>query len=204
MPKISDKQRQARRDQILAATWKCFSRKGIHATSMEEILREAGLSAGAVYLYYKGKDELILAAISTYMTELHGLLLPVLTKEEPLAPLEFVYEVTSALTKHMRRRGIDLNVVTLMCWSEAQTNRKVRKLISGTQTRYREALAQVIRQWQQRKGSNFRGEPEDLAKVLLSIFLGFIVQSALLGGVDPGTISRGMEGFLGTATCKLP
>jgi AcrR family transcriptional regulator len=200
MPKISDEQRQARRDQILAASWRCFSRKGIHATSMEEILREADLSAGAVYLYYKGKDELIVAAISTYMTELRDLLLPILMKEEALPPLSFIYEVTSAMAKHTRRRGVDLNVVILMCWSEAQTNTKVRKLISGFQTKYREALAQVIRQWQRRKGSNFRGEPDDLAKVLLSFFLGFIVQSALLGGVDPETITRGMKGFLGEAT----
>lgn len=200
MPKISDEQRQARRDQILAAAWRCFFRKGIHGTSMEEILREAKLSAGAVYLYYKGKDELILAAISTYMTELRGLLLPILMKEEPLAPLDFVYQVTSAITKHTRRKGIDLNVVILMCWSEAQTNKKVRKLIYSFQIKYREALAQVIRQWHKRKDSNFRGEPEDMATVLLSFFLGFIVQSALLGGVDPKTITRGMEGFLGTAT----
>jgi TetR/AcrR family transcriptional regulator, transcriptional repressor of aconitase len=81
MPKISDQQRQARRDQILAATWRCFLRKGIHATSMEEIIREANLSAGAVYLYYKSKDELIFAAISTYMAELRGLLMPILMKE---------------------------------------------------------------------------------------------------------------------------
>jgi TetR/AcrR family transcriptional regulator, transcriptional repressor of aconitase len=200
MPKISDEQRQARRDQILAAAWRCFFRKGIHATSMEEILREADLSAGAVYLYYKGKDELIVAAISTYMTELRDLLFPILMKEEVLSPLPFMYEITSAIAKHTRRKKIDLNVVILMCWSEAQTNAQVKRLIYSFQIKYREALAHVVRQWQKRKDSNFRGDPEDLAKVLLSFFLGFIAQSALLGSIDPKTITRGMEGFLGRAT----
>src|SRR5215813_1359022 len=83
MPKISDEQRQARRAQILAAAWRCFARNGIHATSMEEIIREADLSAGAVYLYYKGKEDLILAAIETYMRELRGMLLPQLMREAP-------------------------------------------------------------------------------------------------------------------------
>jgi TetR/AcrR family transcriptional regulator, transcriptional repressor of aconitase len=200
MPKISDEQRQARRDQILGAAWRCFFRKGIHATSMEEILREADLSAGAVYLYYKGKDELIVAAISTYMTELRDLLFPILMKEEVLSPLPFMYEITSAIAKHTRRKKIDLNVVILMCWSEAQTNAQVKKLIYTFQIKYREALAHVVRQWKKRKNSNFRGESEDLAKVLLSFFLGFIAQSALLGSIDPKTITRGMEGFLGRAT----
>jgi TetR/AcrR family transcriptional regulator, transcriptional repressor of aconitase len=200
MPKISDEQRQVRRDQILAAAWRCFFRKGIHATSMEEILREADLSAGAVYLYYKGKDELIVAAISTYMTELRDLLFPILMKEEVLSPLPFMYEITSAIAKHTRRKKIDLNVVILMCWSEAQTNAQVKRLIYSFQIKYRKALAHVVRQWQKRKDSNFRGDPEDLAKVLLSFFLGFIAQSALLGSIDPKTITRGMEGFLGRAT----
>src|SRR6516165_9825143 len=103
MPKISDQQRQARRDQILAAAWTCFFRKGIHATSMEEIIREAGLSAGAVYLYYKGKDELIFEAISTYMADLRAKLMPILMKEETMQPSAFIYEVTSAIAKHTRR-----------------------------------------------------------------------------------------------------
>lgn len=192
MPKISNDQRQARRDQILAAAWRCFFRRGIHATSMEEIIREAKLSAGAVYLYYKSKDELILAAISTYMATLRGLLLPILTNSEAPPPLEFIYEITSTIQKHTRRSEIDLNVVILMCWSEAQTNRQVETLISGFQLGYRAALEQVVQQWQKRGQLKSQGKPDVLAKVLLSFFLGFIVQSALLGELDPKTISHGI------------
>jgi TetR/AcrR family transcriptional regulator, transcriptional repressor of aconitase len=197
MPKISDQQRQARRDQILAATWRCFLRKGIHATSMEEIIREANLSAGAVYLYYKSKDELIFAAISTYMAELRGLLMPILMKEKALPPLAFVYEITSAIAKHTKRDGVDLNVIILMCWSEAQTNKDVEALVTGFQVKYREALVSIVRQWQKRKDLRSAGNPEDLAKALLAFFLGFIAQSAILGELAPETATRGMEGFLG-------
>jgi AcrR family transcriptional regulator len=203
MPKISDAQRQARREQILAATWICFFRRGIHATSMDEIIRESELSAGAVYLYYKSKDELILAAISTYMGALRGLLLPILTKPEVSPPLKFIYEMTSTIDKHTRRSEIDLNVVILMCWSEAQTNQQVKALISGFQMNYRTALTQIVRQWQKRDQLQSQGKPEDLAKALLSFFLGFTVQSALLGELDPKTVSRGIEGLLmGIRTSK--
>ncbi len=197
MPKISDQQRQARRDQILAATWRCFSRKGIHATSMEEIIREANLSAGAVYLYYKSKDELIFAAISTYMAELGGLLMPILMRERALPPVAFVYEVTSAIAKHTKRADVDLNVIILMCWSEAQTNKDVKALVTGFQVKYREAFVNIVRQWQKRKDLRSAGNPEDLAKALLAFFLGFIAQSAILGELAPETVARGMEGLLG-------
>jgi TetR/AcrR family transcriptional regulator, transcriptional repressor of aconitase len=196
LPKISDEQRQARREQILAAAWRCFFRKGIHATSMEEIIREAELSAGAVYLYFESKDKLILAAISTYMATLRELLLPILTKPESSPPLEFIHEITSAMEKHIKRSEIDLNVVILMCWSEAQTNQQAKELISGFQVNYRAALRLVVRQWQKRGQLKSQGKPDDLAKALLSFFLGFIVQSALLGELDSKTISRGMKGLL--------
>lgn len=196
MPKISDEQRQARRDQILAAAWRCFARRGLHATSMEELIREADLSAGAVYLYYKGKDELILAAISTYMAQLRDLLLPILAQPEPLQPLDFIQRVTSAIAGFTRRSGLDLNAIILICWSEAQTNPKVRKLISGFQVNYRAALTGVVTRWQKRKELPARGDPAEIAKAFHCLFLGFIAGSALLGDLDPKTITRGMQGIL--------
>src|SRR4051794_12312971 len=49
MPKVSVEHEQMRRQQILDAALTCFGRRGYHATSMEDIVREAGLSIGAIY-----------------------------------------------------------------------------------------------------------------------------------------------------------
>ena len=204
MPKISEQQRQERRDQILAAVWRCFLRKGVHGTSMEDLIRESGLSAGAVYLYYKGKHEIILAAISIYMDQLRGLLIPVLTREEPLPPLPFVHEMVSAFTKHTKREGIDLNAVILMGWSEAQTNPAVKALVTEFQTRYRAALVGVVRRWQKHRDIDAKADPEAVAKALLAFFLGSIVQEALLGSADPATLARGVEGLFGSGLSQGP
>lgn len=59
MPRISHEKIEDRRNQIREAAARCFSRKGIQATTMREIFAEAGMSAGAVYNYYRTKDELI-------------------------------------------------------------------------------------------------------------------------------------------------
>lgn len=195
MPKISEEQRNARREQILAAAWRCFARKGIHATSMEEIIREADLSAGAVYLYYKGKDDLILAAISVYMGQLGGLLMPILAQEETPAPAVLVRKITAAIASHTQRNGMDLNAIILMCWGEAQSNAKVKALIGQFQMNYREALTAVVRRWQKSGELATKGKPADVAKALHSYFLGFIVQSALIGGVDADTAARGFLGL---------
>ena len=49
-----------RRSAILAAAEELFSQKGFEETTMQEISQKAGLSKGAVYLYFKSKDELYL------------------------------------------------------------------------------------------------------------------------------------------------
>ena len=55
MPKISPAQEQQRRAQILAAAMACFARQGYHATSMDDVVRESGLSVGAIYSYFPSK-----------------------------------------------------------------------------------------------------------------------------------------------------
>jgi AcrR family transcriptional regulator len=61
VPKISPAQEQQRRAQILAAAMTCFARQGYHATSMDDVVRESGLSVGAIYSYFASKEDLFLA-----------------------------------------------------------------------------------------------------------------------------------------------
>jgi AcrR family transcriptional regulator len=61
VPKISPAHEQQRRTQILAAAMSCFARQGYHATSMDDVVRESGLSVGAIYSYFPSKEDLFLA-----------------------------------------------------------------------------------------------------------------------------------------------
>jgi hypothetical protein len=53
----------------------------------------------------------------------------------------------------------------------------------------------VVRKWQKRGDIPAKGKPENIAKAMLSFFLGFIVQSAMIGGIDPDTAAKGIEGL---------
>lgn len=59
MPKLSPDTQRARREHILDAAERCFARHGFHGTSMQSISKEAGVSAGSIYVYFKSKEELI-------------------------------------------------------------------------------------------------------------------------------------------------
>jgi len=59
MPKLKPHIQRARREHILDAAERCFARAGFHRTTMQDICREAGISPGAVYVYFDSKEALI-------------------------------------------------------------------------------------------------------------------------------------------------
>ena len=53
-----EREKEKRRQQILAAAKKVFSEKGYSKATMEDIANKAELSPGTLYLYFKNKEEL--------------------------------------------------------------------------------------------------------------------------------------------------
>lgn len=54
---------EERKVQILDAAKDVFVRLGLHKARVDDIAEEAGLSKGAVYLYFKSKDDIVLAIL---------------------------------------------------------------------------------------------------------------------------------------------
>ncbi|MGV6850370.1 MAG: TetR/AcrR family transcriptional regulator [Marinibacterium sp.] len=70
MPKIVDKQEM--RGRILDAAMTCFLSKGFHATKMTDVADAADLAKGTLYLYFKGKDALMLALLERYFGDIQA------------------------------------------------------------------------------------------------------------------------------------
>lgn len=202
MPKISDAKREQRRAQILHAAWTCFQRQGLHATTMDDIIAASGLSAGAVYTYFKGKEELILAAITTSLTGLRALLHPIVGRDPPPPPAALAAEITATIAGFAARGDFDLRRLALLGWSEAQRNRRVATTMRDVYLEFRGELAATAKKWQGAGVVSPQADPDEIAKSLLSLILGFVVQSALLGDVSAEEIGRGMAGLGAPSTKK--
>ena len=61
---------EERKAQIYQAALVCFSRKGYHQTTMDDIVAESGLSKGSLYWYFKSKKELFLSLFQEVMGQL--------------------------------------------------------------------------------------------------------------------------------------
>src|SRR4026209_2982156 len=81
MPPITPAHEQEVRERIVRAATRVFSERGFHRATMQDIVRASGLSVGAIYTYFKSKDELILAGCDLItdqeMSELGRRLMPV-------------------------------------------------------------------------------------------------------------------------------
>lgn len=62
MPRVSAAHEQEVRDRIVSAALRVFGDRGFHGATMQDVVRESGLSVGAIYTWFKSKDDLFLAA----------------------------------------------------------------------------------------------------------------------------------------------
>ena len=61
MPKVTAAHEQAVRARIVDAALRVFAKKGYHDATMQDVVRRSGLSVGAIYTYFRSKDDLFLA-----------------------------------------------------------------------------------------------------------------------------------------------
>jgi AcrR family transcriptional regulator len=61
LPRVSQAHELQVRQRIVRAALQVFAERGFHRATMQDIVRQSGLSVGAIYTYFKSKDELILA-----------------------------------------------------------------------------------------------------------------------------------------------
>ncbi|MDJ0887685.1 MAG: TetR/AcrR family transcriptional regulator [Desulfobacterales bacterium] len=59
----------ATRKQIIQAAFRLFAQKGIHGTNSTEIAKQAGISTGSFYAYFKNKKTLLLEMLEDYLEQ---------------------------------------------------------------------------------------------------------------------------------------
>ena len=80
-----------RTSEILEAARKVFAKKGFHDATVDDIANAAGVAKGTVYLYYRSKQEVYLAALKFGIAQMYSALVEevrqVSTTEEKLRAL---------------------------------------------------------------------------------------------------------------------
>src|SRR5271170_3579190 len=113
MPRLSEKTREKRRQHILTSAWRCFSRDGFHATSMDDVIAATGMSSSAVYRYFRSKDELIAAAADEALVLVRDLFGKLLERRPAPSPAEVITAMVDAVRSRASHPDYDLTRIAI-------------------------------------------------------------------------------------------
>jgi TetR/AcrR family transcriptional regulator, transcriptional repressor of aconitase len=176
MPRVTEQHREARRAQILDAARRCFVRNGFHETSMQELLTEAGLSAGALYGHFSSKDELILAIAEENIGQISARLRDLAARQTPATPRDLLIEVLGFI--HAKHNENGFAAIALLVWSEATRNAELKALLTELMHEYQDSFAHLA----QSAGRPVYGlSPQAAGALLTSVIVGYIAHLAIVG-----------------------
>lgn len=161
MPRLKRQTQEQRREHILDAAERCFATSGFHRATMQAICREAGISPGALYLYFDSKEALI-AGISerdrmAFQERLEGLA-EAPDVIEALRQLADHYFVTEPA--HKRLMCIEIGL-------EATRNPRVGEIFGSVDMQVRESFAALF----QRLADEGRIRPALEIPALVQVFV---------------------------------
>jgi AcrR family transcriptional regulator len=195
MPRVSDDHLERRRQQILDAARHCFLRKGFHQTSMQDVFAESGLSAGAVYRYFKSKKEII-HAIATDKQGGAVRLLEEIIKEDPLPPFEEIIERFFTFVQTIVDEDGALRVAPQV-WAEALHDPVYQaimaELFTGARSRWTELALRMCDAGRLPEDA----DPEAMGATIMCTMPGFVLQRMLIGNVDARTMRAGFHALAG-------
>lgn len=192
MPRVSAEHLAARRQQIAEAAARCFSRNGFHATSMHDVIREAGLSAGAVYRYFPSKEALVQEIAGETIPQVMSHLNAILEADPPPSLDEVIDDLISVSEKFL-----DVRLrIAVQVWGEALRNPELAEMVKSIYGGFREKFAEIARR--ARESGQLPPDSDDIAvsSVLFGLMPGYVLQRLLLGDIDRQQYVAGIRALL--------
>lgn len=196
MPRLSEQVAAGRRRHVLESAWRCFSRDGFHATTMDDVIAATGWSSSAVYRYARSKDELIDAAARESLGQFDTVVSGLLATDPVPTPAQALAAIVAALDERARHEDYDLTRIVVQAWSEGLRNPSIAELARSFWDAARERLTGLTAAWQQAGYLPEGVQPEDAAGTLTLLVPGLVLDHTLLDGMATQALLRA-AGILG-------
>jgi AcrR family transcriptional regulator len=182
MPKISQTQRDSRRERVLEAALACFSEDGFHQTGMADIVRRSGMSHGAVYVYFQSKDDIIEALADDRHRNEAILNSAAQQADDPIAGLHGLVRahargLTDESGEARRRVGVH-------GWAEALRSPRVRARVLEGIDIPRSLIVGLVERAQFLGRLSNDVSADAVARSFIALFQGFVLQVAWGESID--------------------
>jgi AcrR family transcriptional regulator len=200
MARVSQEHLDARRRQILDGAALCFARNGFHATSMQDVLKEVGLSAGAVYRYFSGKEELISAIVGEVLDLVGGIYESAAAEKPPPLPDELIPRTLTRM-KELRPGVVDgeewiFPRLMIQVWTEAPRNEVLSATFRTGYDKVRAAWARVVEGYKAAGLISGDADADAMARTMIALAQGFAAQMALFGELPPEILRNGVRALM--------
>jgi AcrR family transcriptional regulator len=187
MPARSEIRRHAspevRRGQILDAAQACLARSGYHQTTMDDLVRESGLSKGSLYWHFESKEEVLLALFDRYTDEFFAA-----WGEHAGAPHVSPAEVVVLGSELFVERVANLDALA-QAWLGFLEHPLARQRLADLYTKSRVILTDLVERAVAR-GELATDAPDAVAAGLVGLAEGVFLQAIVDPSFDPGPSLR--------------
>lgn len=173
---LRKQQREETRQRIIEAAFRVFVRKGFKGTSNREIAREAGISPGLIYWYFRSKEDLFQAVVETKSFVFPLQQMAQTMREAP--PQEFLSRVAE-LVIALDRDPVMVAAIRLLL-PEALRNERVRRVFVARAIRPGLRAVATYLTAQQSKGLLRPLDPQIGAQLWMGLLLSQILLGRLL------------------------
>ena len=180
-PKVPKTYLDARRQEIVEAALECFLEKGFHNTTMQDIYDVTKLSPGAVYNYFKGKEDIV-AAAAEISRQSNDELISMAMAEDAYDTLCNIGHAVSSLWKQTdisKAASLDFAL-----YSEANRNPRIAELLRNNLDAATTQIAELVKQSQDDGVINKELDPMAVAQVLISLIDGMKTHKLLYPEID--------------------
>ena len=176
MPRVTQAHLDARRQQIVDAARARFASHGFARTSMPDLVAASGLSTGAIYRYFKSKDEIVVA-----ICEQAGQALP--TALTPESVREFLGHVRVMARDHGHAR------LVAQIYAEAAVSPALASVVRHQLEELRTAVAALV-------PDRSAQDAERVAEAFVAICNGYAQQLAVRGDLDPEPFAAALDAVI--------
>ena len=190
MPKVKPETLALRREEILRAAETCFARQGFHQTTIQDVIKQSGLSAGCIYGHFSSKEDLI-QAIGESRHGRDSTLLE--AKGETGDPLQSLRAIARAFLGDLQKEdGLRARRVALQLWAEALRDDVVREQVTDGIRQPIALIIDLLRRGQKSGAIDRSIQPRGAARAMVAMFQGLVLQR--LWG-ETVSISEAMQAF---------
>jgi len=165
MSELSDKRSETTREQILRAASHQFAQRPYYAVGLDDILAEAQLTKGAMYFHFRSKHALALAIVDEQILRsanaVQDLLARKLSGLETLIDVSYLVAIDD-ITQDVTRAAFNL------LESVGRTEKLQARLLHG----WIELIGEIAERGIREGDIVQQGDPEDVGRLLVSIYMG--------------------------------